>query len=210
MVKVVEHPLIKVKLAIMRDEKTVSKEFRESLDEIASLMCFEVFKDIGTHEIEETFQTPTGVTLNKVKLDHKIILAPILRAGIGMVDGVKAMIPTARIGHIGMYRDEETLEPHEYYFKLPVAKDPLVVVCDPMLATGGSAIAAIDAIKKRGYNNIRLMCRLMLFLSCSSSLFVEKYWIFIKIVRYDHLLGWACQKAPNSLRIKVCLRVYNS
>lgn len=158
MVKVVEHPLIKVKLAIMRDEKTVSKEFRESLDEIASLMCFEVFKDIGTHEIEETFKTPTGVVLNKVKLDHKIILAPILRAGIGMVDGVRNMIPTARIGHIGMYRDEETLEPHEYYFKLPVAEDPLVVVCDPMLATGGSAIAAIDAIKRRGYKNIRLMC----------------------------------------------------
>ena len=153
MVKVVEHPLIKVKLAIMRDEKTVSKEFRESLDEIASLMCFEVFKDIGTHEIEETFKTPTGVVLNKVKLDHKIILAPILRAGIGMVDGVRNMIPTARIGHIGMYRDEETLEPHEYYFKLPVAEDPLVVVCDPMLATGGSAIAAIDAIKRRGYKN---------------------------------------------------------
>lgn len=158
MVKVVDHPLIKVKLAIMRDEKTVSKEFRESLDEIASLMCFEVFKDIGTHEIEETFNTPTGVTLNKIKLNHKIILAPILRAGIGMVDGVRNMIPTARIGHIGMYRDEETLEPHEYYFKLPIAEDPLVVVCDPMLATGGSAIAAIDAIKKRGYKNIRLMC----------------------------------------------------
>lgn len=158
MVKVVEHPLIKVKLAIMRDEKTVSKEFRESLDEIASLMCFEVFKDIGTHEIEETFNTPTGVTLNKVKLNHKIILAPILRAGIGMVDGVRNMIPTARIGHIGMYRDEETLEPHEYYFKLPKAEDPLVVVCDPMLATGGSAIAAIDAIKSRGYKNVRLMC----------------------------------------------------
>ena len=158
MVTVVNHPLIKVKLAIMRDEKTKSKEFRENLDEIASLMCFEVFKDLNTHEIEETFSTPTGAVLPKIKLDYKIILAPILRAGIGMVDGVRNMIPTARIGHIGMYRDEKTLIPHEYYFKLPQVENHLVVVCDPMLATGGSAIAAIDAIKKRGYKNIRLMC----------------------------------------------------
>ena len=158
MVTVVNHPLIKVKLAIMRDEKTKSKEFRENLDEIASLMCFEVFKDLNTHEIEETFSTPTGAVLPKIKLDYKIILAPILRAGIGMVDGVRNMIPTARIGHIGMYRDEKTLIPHEYYFKLQQVENPLVVVCDPMLATGGSAIAAIDAIKKRGYKNIRLMC----------------------------------------------------
>lgn len=159
MVTVVDHPLIKVKLSIMRDEKTKSKEFRESLDEIASLMCYEVFKDIGTHELEdESFCTPTGAKLNKVKLNYRIILAPILRAGIGMVDGVRNMIPTARIGHIGMYRDEKTLIPHEYYFKLPVVENPLVVICDPMLATGGSAIAAIDAVKKRNYKNIRLMC----------------------------------------------------
>lgn len=158
MVKVVKHPLIDIKLAIMRDEKTKSKEFRESLDEIGSLMCYEVFKDIGTHETEETYMTPTGSQLKKIKLDYKIVLAPILRAGIGMVDGVRNMIPTARIGHIGMYRDEETLEPHEYYFKLPKVENPLVVVVDPMLATGGSAIAAINAIKARGYNHIRLMC----------------------------------------------------
>lgn len=158
MVTVVNHPLIKVKLAIMRDARTKSKEFRESLDEIASLMCFEVFKDVKTYETDETYFTPTGAELKKEKLENKIILAPILRAGIGMVDGVRNMIPTARIGHIGMYRDEETLIPHEYYFKLPKVDNPLVVVCDPMLATGGSAIAAIDAIKKRGYKNIRLMC----------------------------------------------------
>lgn len=158
MLTVVNHPLIKVKLAIMRDSKTKSKEFRENLDEIASLMSFEVFKDVEVHEVEETYETPTGAKLHRVKLNHKIILAPILRAGVGMVDGVRNMIPTARIGHIGMFRDEETLEPHEYYFKLPVVEDPLVVVVDPMLATGGSAIAAIDAIKKRGYTNIRLMC----------------------------------------------------
>ena len=159
MVTVVDHPLVKVKLSIMRDEKTKSKEFRESLDEIASLMCYEVFKDIGTHEVEdESYYTPTGTKLNRVKLNYRIILAPILRAGIGMVDGVRNMIPTARIGHIGMYRDEETLIPHEYYFKLPKVENPLVVICDPMLATGGSAIAAIDAVKKRNYKNIRLMC----------------------------------------------------
>lgn len=158
MVKVVKHPLIDVKLAIMRDEKTKSKEFRESLDEIGSLMCYEVFKDIGTHETEETYMTPTGSELNRIKLNYKIVLAPILRAGIGMVDGVRNMIPTARIGHIGMYRDKETLQPHEYYFKLPKVENPLVVVVDPMLATGGSAIAAINAIKARGYNHVRLMC----------------------------------------------------
>jgi len=159
MLTVVKHPLIELKLSIMRNEKTKSKEFRESLDEIASLMCFEVFKDLKTIEVEETYSTPTGVELHKVKLERKIVLAPILRAGIGMVDGIKSMIPTARIGHIGMYRDEETLEPHEYYFKLPEVNDPTVVIVDPMLATGGSAIAAIDAIKKRNYSkNIRLMC----------------------------------------------------
>lgn len=158
MVTVVDHPLIQVKLGIMRDERTSTKEFRENLDEIASLMCYEVFRDVETVKSGETYMTPTGVELDKVRLSHKIVLAPILRAGIGMVDGVKNMIPTAKIGHIGMFRDEETLEPHEYYFKLPVVDNPLVVICDPMLATGGSAIAAIDAVKKRGYTNIRMLC----------------------------------------------------
>ena len=158
MLTVIRHPLIEVKLSIMRDENTKSKEFRESLDEIASLMSFEVFKDIQIYETEDTYFTPTGAKLHRKKPVNKIVLAPILRAGIGMVDGVRNMIPTARIGHIGMFRDEETLVPHEYYFKLPVVDNPLVVVVDPMLATGGSAIAAIDAIKKRGYKNIRLMC----------------------------------------------------
>ena len=158
MLTVVNHPLIRVKLAIMRDERTKTKEFRETLDEIASLMCYEVFKDLNTYNAEETYLTPTGYELPKEKLEYKIILAPILRAGIGMVDGIKNMIPTARIGHIGMYRDEETLIPHEYYFKLPVVENPLVVIVDPMLATGGSAINAIDAVKRRGYTNIRLMC----------------------------------------------------
>ena len=158
MLTIVKHPLIDIKLSIMRDEKTKSKEFRESLNEIASFMCFEVFKDLKTYEAEETFLTPTGVTLPKVKLEQKIIIAPILRAGIGFCDGIKSMIPTARIGHIGMYRNEETLQPVEYYFKLPEVENPLVLIVDPMLATGGSAVAAIDACKKRGYKNIRLMC----------------------------------------------------
>lgn len=158
MVTVVDHPLIRVKLGIMRDENTSTKEFRENLDEIASLMCYEVFRDVETVASGETYKTPTGVTMDKIRLSHKIVLAPILRAGIGMVDGVKNMIPTAKIGHIGMFRDEETLEPHEYYFKLPVVENPLVVICDPMLATGGSAIAAINAVKKRGYHNIRMLC----------------------------------------------------
>lgn len=158
MLTICKHPLIDVKLSIMRDARTKTKEFRESLDEIASLMCYEVFKDIKTYNSDEIITTPTGIDLPKVKLESKIILAPILRAGIGMVDGVRNMIPTARIGHIGMYRNEETLEPVEYYFKLPVVENPLVVVVDPMLATGGSAIAAISAIKKRGYKNVRLMC----------------------------------------------------
>lgn len=158
MLTVCNHPLIRVKLSILRNETTKTKEFRENLDEIASLMAYEVFKDVETYESEDLMRTPTGVEMPKTKLVSKIILAPILRAGIGMVDGVRNMIPTARIGHIGMYRNEETLEPVEYYFKLPVVENPLVVVVDPMLATGGSAIAAISAIKKRGYQNIRLMC----------------------------------------------------
>ena len=158
MLTIVKHPLIDVKLSIMRDENTKSKEFRENLDEIGSLMTFEVFKDVETYDSDVKIKTPTGAVLPKKKLSQKIILSPILRAGIGMVDGVRNMIPTARIGHIGMFRDEETLEPHEYYFKLPVVENPLVVIVDPMLATGGSAIAAINAVKKRGYKNIRLMC----------------------------------------------------
>lgn len=155
---IVKHPLIDVKLSKLRDENTNAKEFRENLNEIASFMCFEVFKDIGTYDSEETIKTPTGVILPKKKLTKKIIIAPILRAGLGLCDGVKNMVPTARIGHIGMYRDENSLTPVEYYFKLPEDKNSIVVIVDPMLATGGSALAAIKACKKRGYNDLRLMC----------------------------------------------------
>ena len=158
MLTIVKHPLIDIKLSIMRDENTKTKEFRESLNEIAAFMCFEVFKDLKTYESKDTYMTPTGIELHRTKLQDKIIVAPILRAGIGFCDGIKSMIPTARNGHIGMFRDEETLKPVEYFFKLPVVENPLVLIVDPMLATGGSAVAAIDACKKRGYHNIRLMC----------------------------------------------------
>ena len=158
MLKIVKHPLIDVKLSIMRDAKTKSKEFRESLDEIGSLMTYEVFRDLEVVDSDEKMLLPTGVILNKRKLTNKIIVVPILRAGLGMVDGVKNMIPTAKVGHIGLERDEETLKPREYYFKLPQVENPLVLIVDPMLATGGSAVAAITSVKNRGYSNIRLMC----------------------------------------------------
>jgi uracil phosphoribosyltransferase len=158
MLKICKHPLIDVKLSIMRDSKTKSKEFRESLDEIGSLMTYEVFKDLEVVDSDDKMLLPTGVILRKRKLVNKIIVVPILRAGLGMVDGVKNMIPTAKVGHIGLERDEETLKPREYYFKLPVVENPLVLIVDPMLATGGSAAAAISAVKERGYTNIRLMC----------------------------------------------------
>ncbi len=159
MLTVVKHPLIEVKLDILRDQNTKSKEFREALEEVASLMSFEVFKDLAVYESDEVIQTPTGACLPRTKLKKKIVLAPILRAGIGMVDGVRNMIPTARTGHIGLYRDEKTLLPHEYYCKLPEVKDPLVVVIDPMLATGGSAVEAIRLIKQKYGENteVRLM-----------------------------------------------------
>ncbi len=158
MLKVCNHPLIDVKLNHMRDENTRPKEFREALDEIASLMTYEVFRDLEVVDTDKTITTPTSAVLPKKKIKQNLIIAPILRAGLGMVEGVRNMVPTARIGHIGMFRNEETLEPQEYYFKLPEVENPLVLICDPMLATGGSANAAIAAVKKRGYNNIRLMC----------------------------------------------------
>ena len=149
MLTVVKHPLIEIKLDILRDETTKSKEFHEALEEVASLMSFEVFKDLATVESDEIIKTPTGSVMHRTKLKKKIVLAPILRAGIGMVDGVRNMIPTVRTGHIGIFRDEKTLQPHDYYCKLPEVKDPVVIVIDPMLATGGSAIEAIRLIKAK-------------------------------------------------------------
>lgn len=157
MVKVITNPLIQCKLSIMRDKETCDYNFRSCLEEIASLMTCEVFKDLETVETRE-IETPTGAKIKKVKLAKPIILAPVLRAGIGMVDGVRKMIPNARVGHIGLYRDEKTLTPVEYYFKLPQEKDATVVILDPMLATGGSIINAISAVKEHGYKDIRCIC----------------------------------------------------
>jgi uracil phosphoribosyltransferase len=157
MLHVVDHPLITMKLNLMRDKNCNSKDFRTLLDEISSLMTYEVFKDVKIHKVG-TLETPTGCTVDKFDLDHEIVIVPILRAGIGMSNGVANMLPTARIGHIGLYRDEKTLKPVEYFCKMPKVKDPLVLLCDPMLATGGSASAAITLLKERGYSNVRLLC----------------------------------------------------
>lgn len=146
-----------MKLNNMRDERTNSKDFRTLLDEIASLMTYEVYKDLKVVPAGKEITTPTGAKIDKLKLEYNLIVVPILRAGIGMSNGVINMLPTAKIGHIGLYRDEKTLKPIEYFCKLPKVDNPLVLVCDPMVATGGSAIDAITMIKKRGYKNIRML-----------------------------------------------------
>lgn len=156
MLKVLNHPLITHKLAQMRDEKTGTKDFRQNLDEIAGLMAYEITRDMPVKEV--VVRTPLEEMHTNV-LAREIVLVPILRAGLGMVDGIRALIPTAKVGHIGLYRDEETLEPHEYFAKFPGnLKEAEIMVLDPMLATGGSACAAIEMLKKRGAKNIRLVC----------------------------------------------------
>jgi len=156
-VKVFDHPLINHKVAILRNEKTSTKEFRELIEEIATLMSYEAFKDAPTKTV--MVKTPLEETEQTVIQEDKIVIAPILRAGLGMVNGIHSIFPTAAVGHIGMYRDEETFEPKEYYAKFPPhVEDKLVIVLDPMLATGGSASAAISALKKRGVKKIKLMC----------------------------------------------------
>lgn len=155
-VTVFDHPLIKHKIAILRDEKTGMKEFRELIEELATLMTYEAFKDVPTKKV--MVKTPLEETEQTVVVEKSIVLVPVLRAGLGMVNGVHVLFPTAKVGHIGMFRNEETLEPQEYYCKLPDGvEDKLVVVLDPMLATGGSAIAAINQLKKRGVKNIKMM-----------------------------------------------------
>jgi len=153
----IDHPLILHKLAFMRDINTGSKDFRELVEEVAMLMAYEVTRDMQLEEVE--IETPIGITKCKVLEGKKMAIVPILRAGLGMVDGMLKLIPAAKVGHIGMYRDEETLMPVEYFCKLPQdIEDRDIIVTDPMLATGGSAIDAINALKKRGAKNIRLMC----------------------------------------------------
>ena len=153
---IIDHPLVQHKLTLMREKEASTMKFRTLLKEIAMLMGYEVTRDfpLTYEEIETPLQK-----MNAPKIaGKKVIIAPILRAGLGMVDGLTELIPSARIGHIGMYRDEETCLPVFYYYKMPADKDRLVIVTDPMLATGGSACDAITRLKKDGYTNIRLMC----------------------------------------------------
>ena len=155
-VHVLDHPLIQHKLSILRDQNTPVKEFREVIGEIAALMCYEATRNLPTEEVE--VQTPVAVAKCRRLAGKKMAIVPILRAGLGMVDTMVALIPSAKIGHIGLYRDPETHLPVEYYCKLPEdIENRQVFVVDPMLATGGSAVAAIDFLKKRGCKNIIMM-----------------------------------------------------
>ena len=155
--QVISHPLIQHKLSILRREDTSTKDFRELVDEIAMLMGYEVSRDLPLEEVE--IQTPITKTVQKQLSGKKLAIVPILRAGIGMVDGLLSLVPAAKVGHIGMYRDEETLEPVVYLVKLPEDIDQRqIFVMDPMLATGGSAILAVDSLKKRGAANIKFVC----------------------------------------------------
>ncbi|WP_069650561.1 uracil phosphoribosyltransferase [Caloranaerobacter ferrireducens] len=156
-VVVMDHPLIKHKLTFIRDKNTGSKEFRELVKEVAMLMAYEVTRELPLEEIE--IETPVAKTKSQVISGKKLGIIPILRAGLGMVEGMLNLLPAAKVGHIGLYRDPETLEPVEYYCKLPTdVEERELIVLDPMLATGGSAIAAINFLKDRGANNIKLMC----------------------------------------------------
>lgn len=156
-VYVFDHPLIQHKLTYIRDKKTGTKEFRELVDEVATLMAFEITRDLPLEEIE--IETPVTTAKTKVLSGKKIAIVPILRAGIGMVDGVLKLIPAAKVGHIGLYRDPETLMPVEYYAKLPAdVEERDFIIVDPMLATGGSAVEAINSLKKRGAKSIKFMC----------------------------------------------------
>ena len=156
-VTIFNHPLINHKIAILRDENTSMKEFRELVEEITTLMTFECLKE-GVPTVEKQVKTPLEVCTQRVVKDNAIVIVPILRAGLGMVNGIHVLFPSARVGHIGLYRNEETLEPCEYYCKLPKGiEDKLVLVVDPMLATGGSACDAIQKLKEHGCKSIKFM-----------------------------------------------------
>ncbi len=154
---IMDHPLIQHKIGILRRKETGSKDFRELISEIAMYMCYEATRDLKLKDVE--IETPICRTTVKELSGKKLAVVPILRAGLGMVDGMLAMIPAAKVGHIGLYRDPKTLEPVEYYCKLPADSDEReVFVVDPMLATGGSSVAAIQMLKDKGVKNIRFMC----------------------------------------------------
>ena len=153
---VFDHPLIKHKIAILRDKNTGMKEFRELVEEITTVMTYESMRDVELVPVR--VETPLEVTTQYKVREESVAIVPILRAGLGMVNGVHKVFPTARVGHIGMYRDEQTFEPKEYYCKLPDGiENTTVILVDPMLATGGSAVDALDALKKRGCKNIKFM-----------------------------------------------------
>ena len=156
MLHVLEHPLITHKLTQMRKTTTGTKDFRQNLDEIAGLMAYEITRDLPVKPVR--IETPVSAC-DTYELEKDIILVPILRAGLGMVNGICDLIPTVKVAHVGLYRDEETLEPHVYFEKYPKEiKDAVVIIVDPMLATGGSACAAIDLVMRQGAKNIRLVC----------------------------------------------------
>ena len=156
-VTIFNHPLVRHKVAILRDARTSMKEFRELIEEITTLMTFECLKE-GVPTEEREVQTPLELCKQQMIKDNSIVIVPILRAGLGMVNGIHVLFPSARVGHIGLYRDEETLQPCEYYCKLPVdIEDKLVLVVDPMLATGGSACDAITKLNEKGCTKIKFM-----------------------------------------------------
>lgn len=156
-VTVFDHPLIQHKTTILRQTSTTNKEFRELVEEITMLMCYEALRDLPLEDVE--IETPIQTTTKKMIKGKKMAVVPILRAGLGMVNGMLNLVPSAKVGHIGMYRDEETMQPQEYYCKLPPdIENRLIVVVDPMLATGGSAIDAINQIKGYGGNQIKFLC----------------------------------------------------
>ena len=152
-----DHPLIQHKISLLRNKNTGSKEFRELVGEVSMLMCYEATRDLPLKEVE--IETPVALAKTKVIAGRKLAFVPILRAGIGMLDGVLSMVPAAKVGHIGLYRDPQTLQPVKYYCKLPSdINEREVFVLDPMLATGGSAVAAIQMLKESGAANIKFMC----------------------------------------------------
>lgn len=154
---VIDHPLVQHKVTMLRDKNTSTKDFRELVEEIALLMAYEVTRDLPLEDVE--IETPICSTSSKIVSGRSVGVIPILRAGLGMVNGILKLIPNAKVGHIGLYRDPKTLQPVEYYCKLPAdATERTLIVVDPMLATGGSSSAAINFLKERGCNNIKLMC----------------------------------------------------
>lgn len=153
---IINHPMVQHKLTIMRKKETGTREFRELLKEIGMLMGYEISRDFPLRNVE--IETPMQSMIAHELSGKKVVVVPILRAGLGMVEGILTLIPAAKVGHIGMYRDENTHEPVFYYYKMPEGKDRLVILTDPMLATGGSACDAIRRLKQDGYSNIRMMC----------------------------------------------------